>query len=205
MADLQDRIGGVPLERMQFHPFPGTATLQDVLDIHQQEGKLCELVEGVLLEKAMGYVESGLAGFLMVILNGFVLSRNLGIVTGEAGTVELMEGLVRIPDVAFTSWDRLPGRRYPTAPIPRLAPNLAIEVLSRSNTPAEMAVKRQNYFTAGVELVWEIDPATRTVVVYTSPNQSTTLGPTDILDGGSVVPGFSLPIQQLFAELNRQG
>jgi Uma2 family endonuclease len=205
MADLQDRIGGVPLERMQFHPFPGTATLQDVLDIHQQEGKLCELVEGVLLEKAMGYVESGLAGFLMVILNGFVLSRNLGIVTGEAGTVELMEGLVRIPDVAFTSLDRLPGRRYPTAPIPRLAPNLAIEVLSRSNTPAEMAVKRQNYFTAGVELVWEIDPATRTVVVYTSPNQSTTLGPTDILDGGSVVPGFSLPIQQLFAELNRQG
>ena len=64
-----------------------------------------------------------------------------------------MADLVRIPDVAFTRWDRLPDRRRPTSPVPRLAPNLTVEILSRGNTRAEMAAKRRDYFVAGVELV----------------------------------------------------
>jgi Uma2 family endonuclease len=205
LADLLDRLGGIPLNRIRFHPYPGTATVQDVVEMEQREGKLFELVEGVLLEKTAGFIQSGLAGFLLGVLNAYVIPRNLGIVTGADGTVELMPGLVRIPDVAFTNWDRLPGRRYPTAPIPRLAPNLAIEVLSRSNPPAEMGVKRQDYFTAGVELVWEIDPEARTVAVYTSVTPVTTLTLIDTLDGGTVLPGFTLPLQELFAELDRHG
>jgi Uma2 family endonuclease len=205
LADLLDRLGGVRPDRIRFHPFPGTATIQDVIDVQQREGKLCELVEGVLLEKAEGYNESSLAVFLCGLLNAFVIPRNLGIVTGSDGTVELVADLVRIPDAAFTSWDRLPGRRRLTSPVPLLAPNLAVEVLSRTNTPGEMAAKRQDYFAAGVQLVWEIDPRARTVVVYTSPTQSTTLGPTDTLDGDVVLPGFTLPVQELFAELDRQG
>src|SRR3954452_18522670 len=102
--------------------------------------------------------------------------------------MELMPDLVRIPDVAFTSWDRLPGRRRPTNPVPRLTPNLAVEVLSRNNTPGEMAAKRGDYFTAGVQLVWEIDPDARVVAVYTSPTQSARLGGNDTLDGGVVLP-----------------
>jgi Uma2 family endonuclease len=205
LADLLDRLGGVGLERIRFQPFPGTATVQDVIDIEQKEDKLCELVHGVLVEKTVGYIESRLAIFLGGLLNAFVIPRNLGLVTGPDGTMELMANLVRIPDLAFTAWDRMPGRRCPTAPVPRLAPNLAVEVLSRSNTPGEMAVKRQEYFAVGVELVWEIDPRTRTVAVYTSPAQATTLGPGDTLDGGTVLPGFTLPVQELFAELDRQG
>jgi Uma2 family endonuclease len=205
LADLLDRLGGVPLDRIRFQPSPGTATVQDVIDIQQQEGKLCELVVGVLLEKAVGYNESSLAVFLAGLLNGFVIPRNLGLVTGPDGTVELMADLVRIPDVAFTSWDRLPGRQRPVAPVPHLAPNLAVEVLSRSNTPGEMAVKRQDYFTAGVELVWEIDPDARTVAVYTSVTDVTTLTAADTLDGGVVLPGFTLPLRDLFAELDRHG
>ncbi len=205
LADLLDRLGGVPLNRIRVQPSFGAATVQDVIDIQRQEGKLCELVDGVLLEKVMGLIESALAGLLIEVLRAFVVPRNLGIVTGADGTVELMSGLVRIPDVAFISWDRLPARRYPTAPIPQLAPNLAVEVLSRSNTPGEMAVKRQDYFTAGVELVWEIDPDARTVAVYTSATDVTTLTETDMLDGGSVLPGFTLPLQNLFAELDRHG
>ncbi|MBV9123438.1 MAG: Uma2 family endonuclease [Planctomycetes bacterium] len=204
-ADLLNRLGEIPPDRIRFHPFPGTATVQDVIEIQRQEGKLCELVEGVLLEKAVGYNESCLAVFLAGLLNAFVIPRNLGIVTGPDGTVELMADLVRIPDVAFTSWDRLPGRRRPTAPIPLLAPNLAVEVLSRSNTPGEMAAKRQDYFDAGVQLVWEIDPLARTAMVYSSPTQVTTLGPGDSLEGGTVLPGFILPLRELFAELDRQG
>ena len=205
LADLLDRLGGVPLERIRFRPSIGGATVQDVIDIQQQEGKLCELVDGVLLEKVMGFAQSALACFLIEVLRAFVVPRNLGIVTGPDGTVELMSGLIRIPDVAFTQWDRLPGRRYPTTPVPQLAPNLAVEVLSRSNTPGEMAVKRQDYFTAGVELVWEIDPDARTVAVYTSATDVTTLTAVDALDGGLVLPGFALAVQDLFAELDRHG
>lgn len=204
LADLLARIG-VPPDRIRFHPYPGTATIQDVLRVHEQEEKLCELVDGVLVEKTMGWSESRLAGFLLGLLNAFVIPRNLGVVTGADGTMEIIANLVRIPDVAFISWDRLPGRRSPTAPIPHIAPNLAVEVWSRSNTPAEMASKRTDYFAAGVQLVWEIHPDTRTVAVYSSPNQSRILGSADTLDGGSVLPGFTLPLTQLFAELDRQG
>jgi Uma2 family endonuclease len=204
LADLLKRLGGVPLERIRFRPC-GTATVQDVIDIEQKEGKLCELVEGVLVEKTVGFTESRLAMFLGGLLNAFVLQRNLGIVTGPDGTIELMPDLVRISDVAFTNWDRVPGRRCPTAPVPHLAPNLAVEVLSSSNTPGEMAVKRQDYFTAGVQLVWEIDPEKRTATVYTTPTAGTALGIADSLTGGTVLPGFTLPLRDLFAELDRHG
>jgi Uma2 family endonuclease len=205
LADLFKRLGGVPANRIRFHPFPGTATVQDVIDVEQQEGKRCELVAGVLLEKAVGYTESILAGVVLELLNAFVRRRNLGFVTGEAGTVELMPDLVRIPDVAFTTWNRMPGRKLPAEPIPCLAPNLIAEVLRRGNTPGEMAAKRQDYFTVGVQLVWEIDPAARTVAVYTAADQATTLGEADTLDGGAVLPGFTLSVKELFAELDRQG
>jgi Uma2 family endonuclease len=205
LADLFERIGDVPLERIRFRPWPGSATLQDVIEVEQREGRLCELVEGVLVEKAMGYNESTLAFALGQFLGAFVLPRNLGVVAGADGTVELMPDLVRIPDLSFTSWDRFPNRRRPTSPIPRLVPNLAVEVLSRSNTPGEMAAKRRDYFAAGVEIAWEIDPDTRTIEVYTSPTQYSTLTATDALDGGVALPGFTLPVQELFAELDRHG
>jgi len=131
LADLVKRLGGVPLDRIWFRPAPGTATLQDVIDTCEHKDALCELVAGVLVEKAAGFTESSLAGYLGGLLNALVIPRNLGIVTGAAGAVELKPGLVRIPDVAFTSWDRLPGGRCPETSIPRLAPNLVVDVLRR--------------------------------------------------------------------------
>jgi Uma2 family endonuclease len=135
----------------------------------------------------------------------FVIPRNLGIITGADGTVRLFAGLVRIPDVAYTSWDRLPGRRMPATPIPALVPALAVEVLSPSNTVAEMLRKRQDYFGAGVQAVWQIDPDARTLRVFTEVEVFTELTATETLDGGTVLPGFTLALGDLFAELDRQG
>ena len=101
-------------------------------------------------------------------------------------------------------WERLPGRRIPSEPIPDLAPDLAVEVLSPGNTPGEMARKRQEYFAAGVRLVWLVDPEARTVEVYTDPEQSTVRHEADTLEGGAVLPGFALPLRELFAELEHQ-
>jgi Uma2 family endonuclease len=79
---------------------------------------------------------------------------------------------------------------------------LTVEVLSESNTVAEMARKRQEYFDSGGRLDWEVDPDARTVTVYTSPTQWVVLTADQSLDGGGVLPGFTLPIQSIFAELD---
>jgi Uma2 family endonuclease len=198
VTDLLARLGNIPPHRVLLRPTPGTATEQDVIDIEAREDRLCELVDGVLVEKAMGYEESALAALLIHFLVGFVRQHDLGIVAGADGTLRLMPGLVRIPDVSFVSWDRLPGRRYPRQPIPDLAPDLAVEVLSKSNTAQEMKRKLREYFGVGVRLVWCVDPRARTVRVYTAENQSVLLTAEQTLDGGAVLPGFALPLAQLF-------
>ena len=200
--DLGQRFGSLPLRRIRFDPFPGTATEQDVLDLHQREDRLYELIDGVLVEKPMAFRESCLASFLVTMLKVFAMRHNLGTVAGADGMMRLWPGRVRIPDVAFISWDRLPGRRLPDAPIPDLAPDLAVEVLSPSNTDEEMRQKRQDYFDAGTRLVWIVEPVSRTVAVWTAPDQSTFFREDETLDGGTVLPGFSLPLRQLFAELD---
>jgi Uma2 family endonuclease len=190
LGELLNRLGGVPAERVRYYPLPGTATEQDVIEIEAREHVHCELVDGVLVEKPVGFEESYLALLIGTLLNNFVLPRNLGIVTGEAGMLRLFPGLVRGPDVAFVARDRLRDGKLPTDPIPHLVPDLAVEVLSRSNTVREMERKRREYFDAGVRLVWIVDPAAKTVGVYP-------------LGGEPVLPGFSLDIAPLFVNLAR--
>jgi Uma2 family endonuclease len=200
LRDLLRQLGDIPPERVRFRPAPGTATVADV-----EKNKLCELIDGTLVEKAMGAREGFLALALGAILRAFVKDRKLGLVFGADSTLEIDVGLVRLPDVAYVSWDRLPGRRVPTESVPDLVPDLAVEVLSKGNTEAEMARKRREYFKAGVRLVWMVDPKTRTVGVYTSLKKFTTLTESDTLGGGTVLPGFKLPLSELFAELDQQG
>ena len=80
-----------------------------------------------------------------------------------------------------------------------MVPDLAVEVLSVGNTPAEMKRKRKEYFFSGVRLVWLVDPAARTIEVFTSPDQHLTLREEQALDGGDVLPGFSVPVREIFA------
>ena len=136
------------------------------------ENRICELVEGTLVEKPMGYEEGRLAGVLLTYLNIFLWQHDLGIANGPDGTLKLTTGLVRIPDVSFVSWDRLPDRQPPKGPIPLLPLDLAVEVISQGNTRAEMERKLREYFDAGTRLVWFVYPKTRTVHVYTSPRRS---------------------------------
>lgn len=157
------------------------------------------------MKKPTGVRESLLALYLAELLGPVVRGQNLGILTGPDGTFEVLLGMVRLPDVAFVSWDRLPGRRVPADPIPNVVPDLAVEVLSASNTPGEMARKREEYFRAGVRRVWEVDPRARTVRVFTGPTAFAELAAADTLSGDPVLPGFALPVGRLFAELDRHG
>ena len=79
-----------------------------------------------------------------------------------------------------------------------MAPDLAIEVLSAGNTAAEMQRKLRDYFTAGVKLVWYIDPATRSAKSYTAEDKFIAVDESGSLSGGDVLPGFELPLGALF-------
>lgn len=197
-AEWYAALGEVPLERIVFDPLPGTATEADVLRLDDHEDRICELVHGTLVEKAMGYLESLIAGRIIYFLNAVVISKRLGLVTGEAGMVKLIRSQIRIPDVAFVSRARLPGGAVPTAPVPRLVPDLAVEILSDSNSRKEMAMKLAEYFEAGTRLVWYVDPKTKTVAVHTAVDQIVTLTEADTITGGDVLPGFEAKVAEFF-------
>ena len=205
LADMLRRLGNVPLDRIRFHPAPGLATERDLLEVEQVENIACELIDGVLVEKGMGYRESILATALAAMLRAFVKPRNLGIVSGPDGMLRLFPGLVRIPDVAFASWDRIPGRKIPQEPIPDLSPELVVEVLSQSNTEAEMQRKLREYFDSGVRLVWLIDPRQRLVRVFSDGMLTATLTAGDALTADDILSGFRLPLEELFSELDVEG
>jgi Uma2 family endonuclease len=200
VADLLAEFGPIPASRVRHDPAPGTATAQDVIDIKARENRLYELVDGVLLEKTVGFYEAYLAQLLAHFLNTYVIPENLGVVTGADGMVRLAPGLIRIPDVSFVSWKRLPGGQIPRQPVPDLVPDLAVEVLSAANTQEEMQRKLREYFAAGVALVWYVDPSNQCVRVYHSPDDCRVVDKDDALDGGSLLPGFEVPLERLFRE-----
>jgi Uma2 family endonuclease len=201
LADLLEHLGGISPQRIRLRPAPGMADERHLMAIRKHEARLYELLEGVLVEKILGYEESSLACELIFYLKHFLHEHDLGNVAGADGALRLMRGLVRIPDVSFISWDRLPDRRLPEERLPDLTPDLAVEILSEGNTPGEMDRKLRDYFFAGTRLVWYVDPQRRTVRIYTSPDQCIELSERQTLDGGAVLPGFSLPLTQLFAGL----
>ncbi|HEX7379863.1 MAG TPA: Uma2 family endonuclease [Pirellulales bacterium] len=199
LTDLAERFGPMPAWRIRSVPAPGTATEQDVLKIEERENRLCELVDGVLVEKTAGFYESILAVRLAGRLEVFVDANHLGVVTGEGGMMRIFPGLVRIPDVAFASWKEFP-EGVTNEPVPNVVPDLAVEILSEGNTKQEMDSKLDDYFGAGVRLVWLIEPRRKTVEVFTARYTSSLLDENATLSGGDVLPGFSLALKRFFAK-----
>lgn len=199
-ADVQQRLGGIPPERIHLYPWPGLATEQDVIEVRARTGRLCELVDGILVEKARGFYESVLALAIGDALRAYLQDQNLGIAAGEAGMLRIDRNRIRIPDVSFIRWERLPPGRDP---VPAVCPDLAVEVLSESNTAQEMQGKLNEYFAGGAQLVWIIDPRTRTARSYRGPGEFSLIDEAGSLTGGDVLPGFALQLKDLFAELDR--
>jgi Uma2 family endonuclease len=202
-AEWLAALGNVPPDRIIFDPWPGTATEADLLRFVENEKRLCELIDGTLVEKPVGYLEALLAMRLGAILTAFADKHDLGFVSGPDTTLRMESGRVRLPDVAFVSKARFPK---PLKAIPTLAPDLAVEILSEGNTDTEMNQKLIEYFQSGTRLVWFIDPRPRTVAVYHQPGKPTTvLNEQSNLDGEQVLPGLTIAVADLFRNLPRGG
>jgi Uma2 family endonuclease len=117
--------------------------------------------------------------------------------------MRILPGMVRLPDVSVILWESMPNGQRPAEKVPTITPDLAVEVLSESNTTGEMARKRKEYFFAGTRIVWEANPRTRTIDVYTTPDEKVTLTEDDTLDGGGVLPGLKLAVRDVFARVPR--
>lgn len=166
------------------------------------EKRLVELIDGMLVEKSMGKDESHVAGRILQALNNFLDQHPLGLAFGADGPARMISGNIRLPDVSYYSWERLQACAADD-PILTVAPDLAVEVISRSNRRADIDRKRVEFFASGTIQVWEVMADTQTVRVYTSAAQAVDFTGADTLDGGSVLPGFALPIANLFRPLRR--
>jgi hypothetical protein len=113
VADLQQRLGGIPLERIHLYSWPGRATEEDLHEVRRRTGRLCELIDGTLVEKVMGFYESILAIAVARSIKNYLELHRLGVVGGEAGMLRILGRQIRIPDVSFITWDRLPPGREP--------------------------------------------------------------------------------------------
>jgi Uma2 family endonuclease len=196
VADLVDRLGGIPLKRIRTKPPLGTATVADL----EKSGKpICELIDGTLVEKAMGNAESMWGGHIFGLIWAYVTPRDLGVVLGEAGRLWVGDDQLRAPDVTFIPWASFPNEELPKEAYWKVPAGLIVEVLSPGNTPGEIDRKLREFFAAKCKLAWVIDPATKTARVYTSATKFKTLDGTGMLDGGKVLPGFQLPLAELFA------
>jgi Uma2 family endonuclease len=201
-AEWLHALGDVPMERIIFDPWPGTATEADLLRFVECDKRLCELIDGTLVEKPVGYRESAVAMRLGARLTLWAHANDAGVVTGADSTLRMRNGRIRLPDVAFVSRERFPGNQLPAEAIPSLTPDLAVEVLSESNTVAEMEQKLREYFQSGTRLAWLIDIRERTISVYHEPARPLrVLEAADLLDGEQVAPGFSMPVAELFRNL----
>jgi Uma2 family endonuclease len=160
------------------------------------DGSREELVRGVVITMPPprfrhGYVQLRTGS----LLDQYVRPLRLGRVIAETGVItERDPDSVRGPDVAYWSAERLPLDVVPDL-YPEVAADLCVEVLS----PGETADKVDEYFAAGVRLVWYVDPAARTVTVYRPGQPARLLTEADTLAGEDVVPGFQCRVAELFA------
>jgi Uma2 family endonuclease len=204
-ADVHAWLPGFPAERICVHPTPGTATETDVLEAEARTNRICELIDGTLVEKVMASLESMLAAELIYRIRRYLEGNDLGILMAGDGLLKILPEQIRAPDVSFIRWDRFADHKLPQAAIYAVAPDLAVEILSEGNTVAEMNRKLRDYFHAGVRLVWYIEPKTRTARAYTAVRDWTEIGHDGVLVGGQVLPGFQLPLAQLFERVPAEG
>ncbi|HEY0778143.1 MAG TPA: Uma2 family endonuclease, partial [Gemmatirosa sp.] len=175
-------------------------TLEEFLAL--PDAPRAELEDGVFeVVPPAGGPHGAVNALLLFRLIGYVRERRLGMVydSSTAFVLRTQPPLVRSPDVSFVRRDRIdPSVRPGSVP---LAPDLAVETLSPSERAGKIQRKVEEYLEHGTELVWLIDPQHRTATVYTRGGGVRWLHEGDALDGGDVLPGFSVPLAFLFEDL----
>ena len=175
-------------------------TADDLLELYGK-GVKGELIRGAFCETVSASGKHGeIAGNFIIGLGVFVKPRKLGRIFGSDAGVRLERNpdTVREPDVGFISAAKMPPEMEANSYY-EVVPDLVVEIVSPGDTRREVFDKAQMWLRFGVSLVWVADPETRTVDVYCLDAPSITLSESGSLDGAPVLPGFTLPVREVFA------
>jgi Uma2 family endonuclease len=165
------------------------------------DGDHFELVDGTLVERNMSLLAGRVETTLARVLDLYCVENSMGwVVTASCGyrCFPWKPRQVRRPDVSFIARDRLPGAAQWSEGYMTIAPDLAVEVTSPTDTVYELEEKVEEYLRAGVRLVWVIHPEVHAIQVIRGDGSGYRLRPGDELSGEEVVPGFRCPVASLF-------
>ena len=177
---------------------PPRYTPEDLL--RMPDGDRYELVDGVLVEQEMSVLSSWVGGQILSLLVQFCREHGLGWVMGADCGYQCFPGepgKLRKPDVSFISGTRASSSLFEEGYV-RIAPDLAVEVISPHDLAYEVEQKVEEYLRAGVRIVWVVNPRTHTVQVYRLDQTVARLHEEDDLDGEDILPGFRCPVREIF-------
>ena len=181
---------------------PKVWTDEALEQLSSETGKQYELVDGEPKEKESESMEhSYIAATLTRRLGNQVAEKKNGVVLESSGSFRMSGGNIRKPDVSFVAKERIAEKRSSFIAFDG-APDLAVEVISPTDIWWEIMQKLDEYFSSGCRLVWLISPLDQRVLVYRHDQRSQILQVGDLLDGEEVVPGFSMPVADLFADFD---
>jgi Uma2 family endonuclease len=159
-----------------------------------------EMIDGRLIVAPAGFEHGNVSSTLLAALKLFVDRDKLGLVVDSSTGFYMRSGDLLSPDVAFVSATRLRGMKRLPRRFFQGSPDLVAEVLSPNDKPHEIERKMTEYFASDTKLAWLVDPAEQTVTIYHDARPGRVLSGRDVIDGETIVPGFSLPLDELFAQ-----
>jgi Uma2 family endonuclease len=164
-------------------------------ELPENKDRLLELINGEIVEKVASFTPSKLAMRIGHLVSKHLDVHDIGYVTGADGSYILAEGYEFMPDVGYISKVRLPQEPEREVEGP---PDLAIEIKSPTDNKRHLRLKAEDYLRFGTKMVWLVFPEERQVEVYVPGQDVQEFGIDGILSGGDVIPGFSLPVRDIF-------
>lgn len=162
-----------------------------------------ELVDGELVDMDGAPPHGRVTGEIYLLLRLYISSSGLPLDVGVCTGFAMGGYTLRFPDVQVTRWERMADYDEDAGGWPRFAPDVAIEVVSPSNSPSELARKASEYFANGATAMWIADPGPRTVTIRRPSEADTVFGPDSTIIGDPEIPGFGCDVSAIFAVLDR--
>ena len=188
---------------MVYRDWGSTLLNPDEFLLHPAANERSELVRGCIRVMTPASGGHGLvSGKILVLLSAHVRRHGLGVCFADSTgyTLPNLMNTVRAPDASFVRADRLPQEGVSDGFL-QLAPDLAVEVLSPSESAADLSGKLDDYFTAGTRAVWVIEAATRSVTIHVPGEDPVVVAEDEVLHGGIVLPDFACSVAELFEGL----
>ena len=178
-------------------------TVDEFWEMARDPGHRYELVDGELVDMDGKPRHGRITLRIGRLVSNYVDNASLPLDVGVSAGFAMGGYTLRFPDVHVTSWERMAEYDELAPGWPRFAPDVAIEVVSPSNTPAELARKAEEYFANGTRAMWIADPDPRTVKIRRPGVEDEVYGLDDTLTGDPEIPGFSCAVADIFAVLAR--